>query len=130
MLCIGFAGCEAFDVILYMGRTLTKLNYRVLIIDLSDTGALNKAIYHGMNLDSYKDIVNYRDINYIRRMPKEEELMAFKEGIMLIVYGLNITEHTISCNVMNIVVNTFPYALEKINSLVLKSELHVDQLIY
>ena len=128
MLCIGFAGCEAFDVILYMGRTLTKLKYRVLIIDLSDTGALSKAINHGMHLDSSKEIVNYRNINYIRRMPKEEELVIFKEGVILISYGLTNTENTLSCNVMNIVVNTFPHTIDKINTLVLKSELQADQL--
>lgn len=124
MVCIGFMGYEAFDLILYTGRTLSKLNYRVLIIDLSGTGALNKAIPHGLDLDSSQDIVNFRDINYTRTIPTSEEMKAFREGVVLIVYGMkHVKELPLDCKQMNVVVNTFPNIIEKVNEL-LKESMH------
>lgn len=126
MVCIGYAGCEAFDVILYTARTITKLNYRVLIVDLSETGAINKSIKHGMGLDSKKVIVNYRDINYTRKIPTEDEFEMFREGVVFVVYGSNyVIDFPIPCKTVNIVVNTLPHIIEGVNLLlhnILKNE--------
>ena len=126
MVCIGYAGCEAFDVILYTARTITKLNYRVLIVDLSETGAINKSIKHGMGLDSKKDIVNYRDISYTRKIPTEDEFEMFREGVVFVVYGSNyVIGFPIPCKTVNIVVNTLPHIIEGVNLLlhdILKNE--------
>ena len=80
MICMGYAGLEAYDLILYIGRVYTKLGQRVLIVDLSSSEALKNSIKHGMGLDSFIDIINYRDINYVRRIPTEEELVDFQNG--------------------------------------------------
>lgn len=118
MICIGYAGYEAFDVILYIARTITKLKYRVLIVDLSNTGALNRTIKHGMDLDSKKDIIYYRDINYTRKVPSEGELEMFREGVVIVVYGSNyVIGFPIQCNTINIVVNTFPHVIKGIDLL-------------
>ncbi len=123
MICIGFAGCEAFDIILYMSRTLIKLNYRILVIDISETGALTKAIYHGMDLDSRQEIVNYRNINYLRRMPSEEELSSFVEGVIMIDFGIqSFPDLSLPCNFLYTTTNTFPYIIDNINTLMLNSE--------
>jgi hypothetical protein len=123
MICIGFAGCEAFDILLYLSRTLVRLNYPVLIIDFSDTGALEKAIYHGMNLDSSQDIVNYRNIHYLRRYPVEDELMSYQEGLVLINYGFHPPkELPLNCNLIYVVMNTYPHIIDKINALISNSE--------
>lgn len=115
MVSIGFVGVEAFDIILYMGRTLTKLHYPVLIIDLSNTGALTNSIYHGVGLDSADDIIHYRGLNYIRRIPKEDELDEFHNGIVFVVFGLNYVESLpLHLDVMNIVVNPFPHQIYKV----------------
>jgi hypothetical protein len=119
MVCISYAGEEAFDVILYIGRTLTKLNYRILIVDLSDSKALLNSINHGMDIDSSKDIVNYRDINYTRKVPTSEELAAFNSGIVLVAYGRNFKRDVIlPCKELNIVINTFPHVIDEINTLI------------
>jgi hypothetical protein len=116
MVCVGYAGYEAFDVILYIGRTLTKLNYRILIVDLSGTGALFHSIYHGMDLDSAEGIVNYRDINYIRRMPSKEELKLFQNGVVLISYGRHdINPEQSELKSLTFVVNIFPHIIEQVN---------------
>jgi hypothetical protein len=118
MVCISYVGEEAYDVILYMGRTLTKLNYRVLIIDLSETKALFNAINHGMGLDSNQDIVNYRDINYTQRLPSKEELAVFQSGVIYVSYGNNYrSEVILPCEEFNVVINSFPHTIEKINLL-------------
>lgn len=115
---ISYIGEEAYDIILYTARTITKLNYRVLIVDLSESNAFKNAIYHGMELDSTKDIVNYRDINYVRRVPTNEELEIFKEGVIFIAYGYNYLCDTFHSSEINIVFNTCPHIIEKINSFV------------
>lgn len=122
MVCVGYAGCEAFDVILYIGRVLTKLKLRVLIVDFSETRALTKAIKHGMNLDSRKEIINYRDINYTRKIPSKEELELFKYGVVLVYYGMNdMNKFPVLCKKMNIVVNTLSNIIEDVNTLLKNS---------
>jgi hypothetical protein len=116
MICIGYAGVEAFDIILYIGKALTMLNYPVLIIDLSDTGALTKTIYHGMNLDSTNDIIHYRNLNYIRKVPEKKDLNDFSNGVVFVVYGFNhIKNHPIHLDFLNIVLDTFPNNIDKVN---------------
>jgi len=119
MVCIGYIGTEVFDIVLYTGHTLTKLKYPVLIVDLSGTGALKNAIHHGMDIDSEKEIVHYRNINYIRRIPDEYELKEFKDGVVFVLFGFNYMDIApIRLDYMNIVVNPFSHVLEKINVLI------------
>jgi hypothetical protein len=116
MLCIGYVGEEAFDIILYMCRTLTKLNHRVWIIDLSETKALLNAINHGMGLDSRNTIVNYRDINYTQRLPSKEELELMKTGVIIMNYGMNyIEDDRLPWKKLYVVINPFPHRLERVN---------------
>lgn len=118
MVCVGYMGIEAFDIILYIGQTLSKLKYPVLIIDLSDSGALKKSIYHGMDMDSTNDIVHYRNLNYISRIPGKEELLEFKEGMIIIVYGFNYRDiPVIPLDYLNIVVDSFPNNIDRVNSI-------------
>lgn len=116
MICIGYIGVEAFDIILYIGKTLTILNYPVLIIDLSDTGTLTHTLYHGMGLDSKSNIIDYRDINYTRKLPEDKELADYKDGVIFIVYGLNNNWSTsLSPDYLNIVLDAFPSSGKKVN---------------
>ncbi len=130
MICLGYCGYETFDIILYVGRTLTKLNYRILIVDLSGTGALFHSIYHGMDLDSTEGIVNYRNINYIRRMPSGEELQSFQDGIVLVSYGFNeVIQGQLELKSLTIAVNIFPHIIEKVNLLLQKIEMNNSKLL-
>lgn len=128
MISVGYAGCEAFDIILYIGRTLTKLNYRVLIVDLSGSGAYQKAVQHGMGLDSSQDIVNYRDINYTRKILSSEELKAFHDGVVFVVYGMNyFNDLPFECKQLNVVVNTFPHMLDDVSGIMKEALYHKDK---
>lgn len=116
MISIGYVGVEAFDIILYIGKTLSMLNYPVLIIDLSDTEALYKTIYHGMDIDSANQIIHYRNLNYIRKVPKDEELNEFSKGILFVVYGFNYIEiPQLKFDFLNIIVDPFPNSACKVN---------------
>jgi len=118
MVCVGYAGTEAFDMVLYIGHTLTRLKYPVLIVDLSDSGALKNAIYHGMDIDSRKEIVHYRNLNYIRRLPDEFELKEFEDGVVFVNFGFNYRDTgSIRLDYLNIVVNAFSHITEKVNDL-------------
>jgi hypothetical protein len=119
MVCIGYVGLEAFDIILYVGQIINKLRYPVLIIDLCDTGALTKTICHEMDLDSKTGIVHYRNLNYIRRVPEDKELEDFDKGVVFVAYGLNYKEpNPIQMDLVNIVVDSFPNNIDKINLLI------------
>lgn len=115
MICIGYIGAEAFDIILYIGKSISILNYPVLIIDLSGTEALTKAIYHGMDLDSREDIVQYRNLNYSRRIPDNEELKEFDDGVVFVVYGFcHIESYPIHLDFLNIIINPFPHIISRV----------------
>lgn len=116
MISIGYVGIEAFDIILYIGKTLSVLKYPVLIADLSNTEALAKTIYHGMELDSANSIIHYRNINYIRRIPTREELDEFSNGMLFVVYGFNYLDNDqLQLDFLNIVLDPFPNSVCRIN---------------
>ena len=115
MICIGFVGIEAFDIILYMSKTLALLNYQVLIIDLSCSEALTKSILHGMDLDSTRDIIHYRGINYIRRIPCKKELNDFKNGVIFVAYGSNYEKiDSLNPDYINFITDPFPNNIDRI----------------
>lgn len=118
MVCVGYVGAEAFDIVLYIGHTLARLKYPVLIVDLSGSGALKNAIHHGMDIDSSMEIVHYRNLNYIRRMPDINELEEFADGAVFMVFGFHYADTgPVRLDCMNIVVNPFPHILDKVNAL-------------
>lgn len=124
MICIGYIGVEAFDAILYIGKSISILNYPVLIIDLSDTGALTETIYHGMDLDSRDNIVHYRNLNYTRKIPDEKELKEYDDGVIFVIYGFdNIEKYPIHLDFLNIVVNPFPHNIYRVNRVLHNSSL-------
>jgi len=119
MICIGFAGIESFDTILYTGRTLTKLDYRVLIVDLSGTGAIAKAIKLGMDIDAREEMIHYRGIDYMQRTPNSEELKAYSDEIVFVVHGFHyISEIPLKYNQFIVTVNTLPSKIDQIHALV------------
>ena len=106
-------------MILYLSRTLSKLNLRVLIIDQSDTTALYLSMNHGMGLDSEKEIIHYRGVYYTRKKPNQEEMSAFQEGVVVMTFGLGYRgEMPFLCDEFNVVTNTFPHMAARMNELV------------
>lgn len=119
MICVGYVGIEAFDIILYIGQTLSRLKSPVLIIDLSDSGALTKVIHHGMDLDSMNGIVHFRSLNYTRKVPQENALSEFSDGVILVVFGFNYVDtNPINMDYLKIIMDSFPCNIDKINTLI------------
>lgn len=124
MVCIGYVGMEAFDIILYIGQTLAILHYPVLIIDLSDTGALKKAIHHGMDIDSRKTIVHYRGLNYVRCIPHEKVLDEYGKGVVFVNYGMkHIDSVPFNLDIINVVVDSYPSNVDRVNGFLNKIQL-------
>ena len=42
---ISFLGLDAYDYLLYLAKLLTNMNYKVLVIDLSENGATSEALH-------------------------------------------------------------------------------------
>ena len=119
MICISYVGIEAFDVILYLSRTLSKLNLRVLIIDQSDTEALYLSMNHAMGLDSDKEIIHYRGVYYTKKIPNQEEMSAFQEGVVIMSFGLEYKgDMPFLCDEFNVVINTFPHIVGRMNEMI------------
>lgn len=127
MTCIGYIGEEVYDVVLYISSTLSRLNCRVLIVDLSQSNAMCKAVYHGMGLDSGSGIIHYRGINYIRRVPAQEELEPYESGAVLVIFGYNYKHEIFPCNKLIAVTNTFPHIVDKLSSCINKAKLSQDR---
>lgn len=124
MICVGYMGVESFDIILYVGNTISTLGYPLLIIDLSNTDALTKAIYHGMELDSSDTIVHYRNLNYTRKILDENELREFNSGVLLIVYGFNnIDSYPYQLDQLHTIVNPYSHNIDKVNKALSNSSL-------
>ncbi|MGF7142542.1 hypothetical protein HNQ56_000960 [Anaerotaenia torta] len=128
MTCIGYIGEEAYDLVLYIGRTLAALNRRILIIDMTRSGAMTNALHHGMDLDSDSGIIHYRGINYIRRVPSSEEMELYETGVILAVFGYDYNQELFPCNRLIAVTNTFPHIVDKINLCINEAELPRDRL--
>ncbi len=115
MTCIGYIGEEIYDIILYISRTLSRLNCRVLIIDFTGSNAMSKSIHHGMDLDSSSGIIHYRGISYIRRRPEQEEMEPYTSGVVFVLFGYDYRKEVFSCDELVAVMNPFPHIVDKIN---------------
>jgi len=119
MTSVVFAGMEAFDIVLYISGTAVVLGRRIMIIDLSDTGAIAKVIHQGMGMDSSKDIVHYRGIDYMQRIPRNEELEEFEEGVVFTVCGFNFPDSLpFRTDILNIVTDSMPSCMDRITGLI------------
>lgn len=88
-ICIGFAGIDKYDIILYLARILKHLGKKVLIVDGSETGALVSCIPYPVGLDG--TVIDYRGIYFINLCKYEEDLfgriLTMDIDIALIDYG-------------------------------------------
>lgn len=75
---IGFLGVENFDLILYLAKTLKTLRYQVLIVNLSSSDAIDHCFEDCMDIDPAKDVLNYREIGFLRRIPTQEECQEYE----------------------------------------------------
>lgn len=113
---LGWIG-KPYDLMLYIARTLTKLNQRVLIIDLSNDDELKTYIKHGMDLDSNKCIVNYRDLNYTKKIPEEKEIEEFKNGTIFVI-SENAIESPLKADKNYVSLNIMPSNIVKANNII------------
>jgi hypothetical protein len=75
-----------------------------------------------MDLDSRDDIVHYRNLNYTRKIPNENELKDFDDGVIFIVYGFEYIErYPIRLDILNIVVNSFPHNIYRVGRALLNA---------
>ncbi len=129
MVCVGYVGCEIYDLVLYMSRILTKLNFKVLIVDLSDSSALLNSIKHGMELDSGKEIINYRSINYIRKIPSKDDMDIFDHGVVFVVHGNKLMNTSqFEYKSLNVVVDIFPHRIEAVSKSLLASKWALNEI--
>jgi hypothetical protein len=63
---IGFAGCDNYELILYLSRILYHLGKRVLLIDYSETEALYQCIPIPESLRGSNCCINYRGVDFIQ----------------------------------------------------------------
>lgn len=84
---VAFAGCEGFDIIIYLSRILNKIGRKVLIADHSDTIAIASATPEITGLNITEDIVTYRDLDFTAKNLDEEMILPYDD--ILINCGMN-----------------------------------------
>lgn len=67
----GFVGIDKYDIIMYLSSILVNLNKKVLLIDNSETAALTYCISIPESLNAKKEVVSYKNIDFIRNQTKE-----------------------------------------------------------
>ncbi|MDD5937053.1 MAG: hypothetical protein PUC65_16060 [Clostridiales bacterium] len=68
---ISFLGVESYDLILYLARILSNLEKRILVIDVSERGALSDGLYdsgEGLVDITEPGILTHQGIDFIPRM--------------------------------------------------------------
>ncbi len=90
---VAYIGVENFDYILYLARILSKLERKVLILESSDSKALEYVFPSVNGINVNKEPVTYRHIDYGKFPLTEEVINAYDD--ILISYGMNsgISEH-------------------------------------
>ena len=74
-----------------------------------------------MGLDSNNGIVHFAGLSYTRRVPKENILSDFSDGVVLVAYGFNYVDNTlINIDYLNIIMDSLPSNIDKIDTLVNK----------
>ncbi len=76
---VAFAGCEGFDIILYLARLLHKLGRKVLIADHSDSSAITQITPKIMGIDIKEDIVSYKGIDFTSKELDQEAIQAYDD---------------------------------------------------
>lgn len=84
---VGYTGIDTFDIILYLSRILLKLDRRILLIDHSETQALESSIPEFEGLNTEKGIVSFRHVDFTR-MTINERIAGDYDDI-LIAYGFH-----------------------------------------
>lgn len=82
-----YAGIEVFDIVIYLGKILSKLGRKVLIIDHSETQLLSNSIPRPEEISCNEHIIHYNDVDYTC-LPLDEEMIEKYDDI-LITKGFN-----------------------------------------
>lgn len=117
---IGFIGVDCYDYILYLTRILTILGCKVLLIDYSCTQSLTYCIPHPKDMDSYKEIVEYKGFDFTRRIFSLE--WEGEYDFIFIFYGLYDLKNYSMCNFYILLSDGQRHHLDRIKVLKVEDE--------
>lgn len=67
---IGFIGADTLDIMHYLSRVLVNLGKTVLLLDLSEDGALNGSVPIPVGMDARVEAIDYRGVEFMRGRTK------------------------------------------------------------
>lgn len=115
---ISFLGIESYDIILYLARILSNLGKRILVIDVSDRGALSNGLYDSSEAlvdNTEPGILSHQGLDFIPRVYEWIYRGDFYNQFLyhtncdydyiLIDYGLNIGHTAIEKSTLVIMVS-------------------------
>lgn len=82
---IAFFGIDNFDYILYLTRILHRLEKKVLIIDRSETGSLERVMPAPVGVDPANEIITYRKVDFTKSDLPKDRLDEY--DVVLTQYG-------------------------------------------
>lgn len=114
---VAYIGVENFDYILYLARILSKLERKVLVLESSDSKALEYVFPSVNGINVNKVPVTYRQIDYGKFTLTEDVINAYDD--ILISYGMN-AEVSKHCTRVAIVSDPFLHNLYPIKNMFLQ----------
>lgn len=123
---VAYIGYNSFDIILYLSRVLQKAGRRVLIVDYSEAEALTYSIPQIDGIDTNKDIMTYRRVDFTRMIIIEETAKIYDD--ILIDFGFS--RPIINLSLITKVVyvsNMFRYNLNRLCNIKYYDELQISK---
>jgi hypothetical protein len=112
---VAYVGCDCFDIILYLSRILQRLGKKVLIIDYSECGSIKYGMPSIDGLDSRRDIITYRKVDYTSKKIDIKEAEDYDD--IIISCGFNTPLDLSSCSHIVCVSDLFRFNQERLAAL-------------
>ncbi len=112
---VAYIGVENFDYILYLARILSKLGRKVLILESSNSKALEYVFPSVNGINVNKEPITYRHLDY-GKFPLTDNIIKAYDDI-LISYGMN-CEVSQYCTCVTIVSDPFLHNLDTTKNMI------------
>lgn len=100
---IGFVGVDKYDIILYLAKLLVCNKYRVLVIDDSDTQALQCSVNYPKGLNPHETEVEYAGFRFLTRVDLANIDYNASYDFVLIDFGFCLNHHNLlQCDAIQI----------------------------
>lgn len=115
---VAYVGIDNFDVILYQASILSRMNQRVLVLELSETGkegAISKLIPIPKGMEVNKELVTFRKIDFAMFFPSEDIINRYDKVLISCGNYVELLPSRVSKIIF--VTDLFPYNMNAVKAM-------------